>query len=93
VNYDKRFNDPILAHLPYGGLNFSIAANIITQNGKPVVTLDAKVLLSAADVNSGPAYEQAAINTGKQDIVAYIKSLGLDPNNYTINYEVVQPTT
>jgi hypothetical protein len=93
TQYLQNTSDPILGHLPYGGLTFSLSGTQTMQNGKTVVILNARLLLTAADVNSGPDAEQAAINQYKQDVINYIQSLGINPNNYTINYEVVQPTT
>lgn len=89
-HYPAVNQDPILGHLPYSTLDFNLDA-VITKNaaGKEVVEIDATLLPSAADLSN----EAAAIAQYKQEVVNYIKSLGVDPNNYTINYTVTQPTT
>lgn len=87
-NYPKNplDSDPIIAHLPYSTLDFSMTAQITTQ---PKVVLNTKIYLSAADSESGDAARQAAISQYEQEAVSYIQSLGLNPANYIINYEII----
>lgn len=80
--------DPILTSLPYGGVNFQLDADLGEQKAGDTVTLKAQLLLSKADLSDEPA----AIATYKEDVNSYIKSLGLDPTKYKIDYEVVEPS-
>lgn len=81
----KQVTDPILSHLPYGGLNYSLDASF--SNSKLVII--AKILPSASDAKSD---EQAAITVYEQQVVDYIRSLGLNPSKYTIVYQIVEPS-
>ena len=81
-------NDPILIHLPYSTLDFTLMPLITSQDTSSKISLQASLLLSAADVGN----EDAAIAQYKQEVINYIESLGLNPSNYNISYVVVQPT-
>lgn len=82
-NYSSPANNPIVPHLPHQTLNYSLSAEINKGlNGKPTLTLQAELLLSQADLSNEPA----AIAKDKQMVFDYIRSLGLNPGNYTINY-------
>lgn len=82
-------DDPILARLPYGGLHFSISSSFTANsNSAGGLVLDARLLLDKSDLSE----KSAAIAKYKQQVIDYIKSLGLDPNKYTINYIVVEPS-
>lgn len=78
-------DDPVLAYVPYGGLNFEL--NAVVQDEQLI--LQAKLLLSAADVRIDA---NSAIERYKQEVRDYITSKGLNPDSYTIDYQVVQPT-
>jgi hypothetical protein len=78
-------DDPILAYLPHSDLDYKLSANVVQGE----LTLDAELLLTAADVRIDA---NAAINSYKKEVTDYIKSIGLDPAKYTINYKVIQPT-
>lgn len=79
--------DPIYGLVPYSTLDFTLQA-FPTADGKGI-EVDANLLPSAADLSN----EDQAIAQYKQEVVDYIKSKGLDPSKYTINYTVTQPTT
>ena len=82
-------NDPILSHLPYGNLDFSLSSVVGPgANGSSTLYLQARLLLSHADTYN----EQVAVDQYKKEVSDYIKSLGLDPSKYNIQYTVVQPT-
>lgn len=78
--------DPILAHLPYGSLDFSLVPNF---NNNTLV-LDANILLSRADTGSGPAVKNQTIKQYKDEVIKYIESVGLNPSKYTIKYQIVE---
>jgi len=83
-------SDPILSYLPYGGINYKLNATYNTnKSNNDVIAIDAQILLNASDVRTN---KQAAINLYKQQVQDYIKSLGLDPNKYLIQYKVVEPS-
>lgn len=85
---EQQTSDPILSHLPYGGLNYRLTAEVDTSNNGKVV-INAQIILSASDVRTN---KQAAIKLYKRQIQGYIKSLGLNPANYSIRYTIVEPT-
>ena len=85
TQYLESHYDPILSHLPHGNLDFNLTATSIVKSGKAVVTLHAQLLLTEADLRIDP---QAASDTYKQEVITYIKSLGLDPTNYIIEYTI-----
>ena len=78
-------SDPVLEFLPYGGLNYEI--NAVTRDSTTI--LQVRLLLSAADVriNASAAAEQY-----KQEARDYISSNGINPKEYTFEYEIVQPS-
>jgi len=79
-------SDPILSHLPYGGLDFELTA-VAGQSG--TLSLHARLLLSAADVRTD---EAGATAQYKKEVQDYIRSLGLNPDKYVIDYEIVKPS-
>src|SRR5262249_32745118 len=87
-NYAPVQKDPILASLPYSTLDFNLDSSFPTgKNGKPTLVLQAQLLLAP-----GVTGAEATTDTEqyKQEVLDYIKSLGLSPDNYTIQYQTVQ---
>ena len=81
------YKDPILQHLPYYSVNFDINASFPTGNNNlPSLVLNAKLFIPAAYTGS---LEQQMISQDQQAVRQYINSLGLNPDNYTINYSIV----
>lgn len=77
--------DPIISHLPYGTVDFSLTAQTPdTNQDQSKLVLNAQLILSHADMSN----EDAAIAQYKQEVINYIVSLGLNPNNYNIQYTV-----
>jgi hypothetical protein len=72
--------DPIIQYLPHSTLSYQINSRT-GDDGK--VTLTIQLLLTEADRRTG---EQAAVDIYKSEALDWIRSKGLDPNNYTINY-------
>ncbi|HUY53271.1 MAG TPA: hypothetical protein VMV24_01720 [Candidatus Dormibacteraeota bacterium] len=86
--YPSPINDPITAHLPYLTIDYTLSTGIVAgANGKPELVLEAAILLSQADMS----HEATAIANYKQEVISYIKSLGLNPSNYVINYTITTP--
>lgn len=80
-------NDPIFNYVPHSTLDYNLTAVVSNDSqGQSTVGLQAQLLLSAADVNSG---QDAAVATYKQEVLDYLKSVGLNPDKYTITYTVV----
>lgn len=82
--------DPIFQYMPHSTLNYELSA-VVGGGGDSeasTVSIDAQILLNGADVRGG---KDAAVAKYKQQIVDYLKSIKIDPNNYVINYEVVEP--
>jgi hypothetical protein len=86
-HYNSPSNDPIVAHLPYSNLNFSLSDELTTStsSGRLGLVLNAQILIS-------PGVTGAQANTDiaqyESDVRSYISSFGLDPSKYTINYQV-----
>lgn len=80
------YKDPILKFLPYDNLYFSLTPSFGTadRNNLPVLTIDASITLN----ESQKADEADALASQKQQVTQLIRSWGLDPDKYTINYTV-----
>ncbi|HVA11495.1 MAG TPA: hypothetical protein VNG32_05020 [Candidatus Dormibacteraeota bacterium] len=87
-NYSSPANDPIVAHLPYSTLNFTLSAQVTPgSNGKSALVLQAVLLLNEAEMSN----QTAAAVQDEQMVSNYISSLGLNPSNYTIKYAISTP--
>ena len=79
-------SDPLVQHLPYGDLDYKIDYLVDTKNNRPALEVQISVILAGADYKlSRPALEKV-INERKQEALDYIKSLGLNPAKYDIQY-------
>lgn len=82
-------DDPITSHLPHSTLDYNLTSEVDKDNaGNDILVLNAEILLAESDL--GPGQDQT-VQAYKQEVVDYIKSLGLDPANYTIRYTIVTP--
>jgi len=79
------YKNPILSHLPYFSVDFSLSADFTNTSftSKSKLALNAQLTIPAAYVGSS---RQNYINQDKQQVISYISSLGLNPSNYIINY-------
>jgi hypothetical protein len=78
-------SDPILSHLPYQTLEYEISAEITAnQISTQALVLQIQIFIPAAFVGDASVEAQY-----KQDALNYITSLGLNPANYSINYQIV----
>ena len=86
-------DNPILNHLPYGDLHYSLSAEFEEHEEESVelgkLRLKAEILLSASDVRTD---KDSAIAIYKQEVLDYIKSLGFDPAKFEIIYEIIEPS-
>lgn len=73
--------DPIFEFLPYSTPNYRITYNLDYRS------IDIEILTSAADERENP---EAAIASYQQEAKEWIRSKGLDPNNYNIGYSVTR---
>lgn len=82
-------HDPILRHLPYGTLTYNLSPYIESGAGTDIpgdrLIIKAEIMLSGAEAGSAEAVERI-----KGEITDWIRSLGLDPANYDIQYETPQ---
>ena len=78
-------NDPVLAHLPHGTLDYNLTPVYTSVNGHAKLEINAQLLLTYADLSSAQS-EQTAITLYESEINQYISSFGLNPSNYIINY-------
>jgi len=82
------YSDPLLKYLPYRSVDFALAGSFgATTNNQPQLSIQAQLLLHLAQSND----KDAAVATDKQEVIDYIKSLGLDPSKYNIQYSVISP--
>jgi hypothetical protein len=80
------YKNPLLAHLPYNSLDFSLSATFPTgQNNLPYLVLVAELFVPSADTGS---LQQQVISQYQQEVKAYISSFGLNPGNYKIDYVI-----
>ena len=86
-------NDPLLLHLPYTTLDFGLTGDAVTvSKGKQVVEVIANIYMSQADMEAPNVPDPSIVAQRKQEVIDYITSLGVDPANYNITYQVQQPT-
>ena len=84
----KSITDPILSHLPHSTLSYHLSA----LSGDKLI-LQARLTPSKADLNSDKtAVLPSVVDATKKEIDTYIRSLKLDPANYTIEYTVITPS-
>jgi len=75
--------DPILNYLPHSTFNYVVTANMNNQNK---VDLEANIILYSYDIRDGN--RDNSINKYKNEITDWIKSNGLNPDNYFIRYSI-----
>lgn len=75
--------DPILNYLPYSTFNYTITASINSQNK---ADLNVGMVLYSSDTRDGN--RDNSINKYKTEIINWIKSKSLNPDNYLINYSI-----
>ena len=68
--------DPIYKYTPHSTNDYYLQA-VLNNNS---ITLEVKLLLTNNTMDS------TSITNIKQNVISYIKSVGLDPSKYTINY-------
>jgi len=86
------YKDPIMQYIPYSTLEYSIEPNFTpsiydTDEDKEVyiLTIDIKVYLSAVDIDEGEdVVSQRYLKQAKN----YIRSKGLNPDKYEINFYI-----
>lgn len=81
------YKDPILDHIPYSTLDYSITPYFKADSN------DISHLILQIQLLVPPGQNTASYSSqDKQEALQYIKSLGLDPAKYTIQYTVVNET-
>lgn len=81
-------NDPILYYLPHKGDGFYLQDEFVAKNNNYALVINAQLILTRADIISG--IDQAE-QLYKKKVEDYIRSKGLDPAKYSINYIVNVP--
>lgn len=76
----ESLTDPLLAFLPYETLNYSVKPRL-DDKGSVILVID--ISLSESDYRSGV---ENIVSQYKNEIFEWIKSNGLDPNNYQYQY-------
>jgi len=80
---DDDYGDPITQYLPHSTLNYEITYAGI--GGGLIV----KIVLSASEERIDP---EGSINRYKEQALSYIRSAGVNPDDYTIEWRVQRPT-
>ncbi len=81
-------DDPILDHIPYSSIGYSIEpVHDTTEEGVYTVSVNAKIFLSNAD----RGFEEQAIEMYRNQIFDYLKSKNINPDNYQFNYIIQDP--
>lgn len=79
-NQYKTQADPILNYLPYEKPNYIITADI--NNSRTILNIN----LTLYGYDTRDNTEEEAINKYKTEIINWIKSINLNPDNYSLNY-------
>ncbi len=80
--------DPLDQYLPQSDLGYYLSGGFTDSKNPEQYVLNARITLSKADVSTG---REAAIAVQKQKIRDFISSQGLNPDDYPISYEIVDP--
>ncbi len=80
--------DPLETFLPHSELGYYLTGTHVGSSDDLQFVLRARITLSRADINTG---RDEAVAAQKEQIRKFIESKGLDPNNYPITYDVVDP--
>lgn len=83
--------DPILAIVPHQGDQFYLTSEYTSsEDGESIFVLNAQLFLYRSDLGSG---RDAAIEKCKTKVRDYLKSNGLNLDNYLVRYEITEPPT
>jgi len=85
------YADPILQYLPYGDLGYNISPSLKTFNGKSSLVIEIAVTFSGVDYKLTPDEQSALIKQRQQAALNYIRSKGLDPGEYRVEYATPLP--
>jgi len=85
VNYNQQHNNPILEYLPHTTPDFTLNYTYTKVNNKQQLVLIAQLFIPQAQANN----ITATANQEEQEVISYIQSLNLNPNNYQIQYKDV----
>lgn len=80
--------DPLDQYLPHSDLGYYLSGGFTDPKNAEQYVLVARITLSKADVSTGRA---VVVESQKQKIREFISSKNLDPNDYPISYEIVDP--
>lgn len=83
VSAQSSDNDALLQYLPYENFSFKLSPDA-TQSDTLVII--AKLSISEADLKGDAASRASTVTMYKQEVVKWIKSKGVDPTKYTIQY-------
>jgi len=79
--------DPILNYLPYSTLTFMLTAvQTGSTQGQSALVIEAQILIPP---NTPADQEAIDIPKFKQQAIDYLKSKGIDPTKYNIDYQIV----
>lgn len=76
------FQDPILANLPHITPEFELAGSVDNSVSPPNLKLQATLYMTQADMSDQVSVEAQH----KQSVLEYIRSLGLSPDKYKIDF-------
>ncbi len=78
---DITSSDPILSHLPYSTFNYTVTGK---YNDNNKLDLNVNIILYSSDTRDGQ--RDNSISKYKSQVIDWIKSINLNPDNYLINY-------
>lgn len=81
INTDKTSNEILLDSLPYSTFNYTITANIEKDNK---IKLNIDMILYSSDTQNNE--RDNSVNKYKTEIINWIKSKNLNPDDFIINY-------
>lgn len=90
-NHYKKDN-PIIQYLPHSNLDFKIEAEFDHAHESAQIGdlyLKVTIYLTAADVKTN---REAVIETSKKSAQDYIVSIGFNPDDYHIEYKIIEPS-
>ncbi len=79
--------DPIMSYLPYETLSYKLEPLVTASSTVSKISIDASIYVSKGQLST----QDAVVAQYKAEINDYIKSIGLDPATYDIQYQILLP--
>lgn len=80
--------DPILKHIPYSTIGYSLEpVNSVSEEGSYALFVNMKIFLS----NTDRGFEEEAVESYKKQAFDYLRSKGINSDDYEFNFIVQDP--